>query len=509
MAGIRVSGMYSGLDTESIISELASARSVKIQSMEKAQTKLSWKIDAWKELNTKIYDLYSDTLSSLRFTSSYSKKTTTASDSSKVSVTTSSDAMNAVQSLQITNLAKTGYMTGGKISTTDGTSATTSTTLADLGITSDSITFNLGFGTDGSSDVTELTFTSESTISDVLSSLKEAGVNATFDATNQRLFISSTESGASANFVLSAADGSEDALELLGLSTTSTDEDLKAVKITGEDATIILNNATFTSSSNTFEVNGLTLTVSDTTDDDETITLTTANDTSGIYDMIKDFLSKYNELIIEMDTLYNADDASDYMPLTSEEKDAMSDTEVEEWETKIKESLLRRDSTLYSVANAMKSAMAAGIEMSDGTTMYLSDLGINKLSYFSAEDNEKYVYHIDGDEDDSDTKNNTDKLLAAITSDPDKVTEFFTSLTSSVYSALTSKMSSTELSSAFTVYNDKQLKSQLEDYAEDIEDAQDKLDDYIDRWYDKFTAMETALAKLQSNSSAVSSLLGS
>ena len=51
---IRITGMYSGLDTESIISELASAQSVKKNKLVKAQTKLSWKQDAWKALNTKI-----------------------------------------------------------------------------------------------------------------------------------------------------------------------------------------------------------------------------------------------------------------------------------------------------------------------------------------------------------------------------------------------------------------------------------------------------------------------
>ena len=54
---IRITGMNSGLDTESIIQELASARSIKVQSIEKSKTKLSWKIDAWKGLNTKIYSL--------------------------------------------------------------------------------------------------------------------------------------------------------------------------------------------------------------------------------------------------------------------------------------------------------------------------------------------------------------------------------------------------------------------------------------------------------------------
>ena len=52
---IRITGMNSGLDTESIITELVKAKSVKKDSLVKAKTKLEWKQDAWKSLNTKIY----------------------------------------------------------------------------------------------------------------------------------------------------------------------------------------------------------------------------------------------------------------------------------------------------------------------------------------------------------------------------------------------------------------------------------------------------------------------
>ena len=47
------------------------------------------------------------------------------------------------------------------------------------------------------------------------------------------------------------------------------------------------------------------------------------------------------------------------------------------------------------------------------------------MGYFAAEENERNAYHIDGDEDDKNTSNNTDKLKAAIASDPEFVTKFF------------------------------------------------------------------------------------
>ena len=52
---IRITGLNSGLDTEAIISALVSSYSYKTNKYKKAQTKLSWKQDAWKTLNTKVY----------------------------------------------------------------------------------------------------------------------------------------------------------------------------------------------------------------------------------------------------------------------------------------------------------------------------------------------------------------------------------------------------------------------------------------------------------------------
>ena len=48
---IRVSGLASGMDTESIVTQLVSAYNVKKNTYVKAQTKLSWKQDAWNTLN--------------------------------------------------------------------------------------------------------------------------------------------------------------------------------------------------------------------------------------------------------------------------------------------------------------------------------------------------------------------------------------------------------------------------------------------------------------------------
>lgn len=697
---MRVTGMMSGMDTESIIQELVAVRQTKVDDVKKEQTKLEWKQEAWKELNTKIKKLYTGSLSALRYQSAYNKKATKVSNSNLVDVVTGDGAMNTVQSLQINRLAKSGYLTGGKISTADNGKCTSGTLVTDLGVTAGSC-FNISAGNKS----VDITIDEKTTINDVITKLQEADVNANFDAKNQRIFIGSKESGAEGNFTITAVNSDGlNAMDKLGILTygsggeddkvletykkwadlsaddrtkaidekaaallktytaerdslvedvealnkkqdtlieafkkefaestifddvtgenfatklgdriadlktaqtdaqailddeTATAEekeeaqealnkakselsylegyqtnaksiadkqaridvlntvyiteggtagakttadatayidgkiaqskdvvdhyaankaayeqrpaDERAVKTDGQDAEIVLNGATFTSNSNAFEINGLTITCRGTTAAGETVTLTTENDTGGIYDMVKKFITEYSTLINEMDKLYNADSAKDYDPLTDEEKDSMSETEVEKWETKIKDSLLRRDSNLNTIASAFKEIMASGYEV-NGKTMYLSDFGIETLGYFEAADNEKNAYHISGDEDDSMVSSDENKLLAMISSDPDAVTSFFSQLSKSLYSKC-SELSSKQKDyrSYGNFYDDLKMTSDYDDYKSKIAEMEEDLQDYEDRWYDKFSAMETAMAKMQSNANAISGLLG-
>lgn len=759
---IRITGMYSGLDTESIISELASAQSVKKNKLVKAQTKLSWKQDAWKALNTKIFSFYTNVLSNMRYEGSYMKKATKVSNSNAVSVVTSADAPNSVQTMSVNQLAKQGYLTSAQLKTVDDKSVTASTTMAELGFTGESGSFRVKIG----NKTTDIEITKDMKISDVVSKLQAAGVNASFDAKNQRLYVNSKDSGAAADFTITANDGNgQSILSALGLvaaynkdsseykeyekwasyatddsarkaakkaelakllaakkastdsltaankdlekrmenlleaskdgeydklfvdtydpsksrqenvdalndqveqyltklygakkkdadgkfikdadgnfvregglqkqiedaqkdleeaknSGTATDDEIKekeekladlqtefnkenakyswvqgaaniqntllanektiannltyyktdangeadldtdgnlqvsdtnpgageitayfndkiaaaeeylkavdkyealtsdekeaeaskfATKIDGQNAVITLNGVTYTNSKNTFEINGLTITAQQETKAGEEITLTTAEDTEGIYDMIKNFFTEYNKLINEMDALYNADSSKGYEPLLSEEKQGLADSEIEEWEKKIKDSLLRRDSTLRDVTDAMKTVMLQGTTV-NGKKMYLSDFGINTLGFFNAADNEKGAYHINGDKDDAAVANEDDTLRAMIAADPTSVQKFFSGLSKNLYDTLTDKMKSVkDTSSAFTVYNDKTMQKEYDDYKDKISKEETKLNNLIDSWYSKFSAMETAMAKLQSKNNAVSSMFG-
>ena len=875
---IRITGLNSGLDTEAIISALVSSYSYKTNKYKKAQTKLSWKQDAWKTLNTKVYSFYTS-LDSLRFSKNYNLKSTKVSDSTKATVTASSSAPNGTQKLNILKVAQAGYLTGGKLD--DNT--TTGTTLAELGYTggNGTITLTKGDGTKKNIEVSQGT-----TVNSFINSLKEAGVNASYDDINKRIFVSSKDTGKDNDFTLTggnvdganaltklglnvksdatdatyktymqyygdgtqsgitakvneaikayqdaqtayktadaknsnisagygyasayaamkdafaksglseaeqdqmvklvqmsatdraqsvmdsngniyktektnddgsviysytdasgnksyiqsettdsvtkyytatasevkynkitASDGNEysedenglyvdkegkkyfvdgsnlvettgrkvngswektadgktvafeaskkeeatktvytkDSNELSNAKSGTTaytdlakkaqdemklsDEDMSsylstlatnistvntyentadttledsneysrksiidkvhtayaqnaaqgvtdltntfaaaiatnkttmntsqktmdnnqvladiaamedstekdaaiasfvkqvqsahdianntsieyntdARKIDGCDSEIYLNGIKYTGSSNSYSINGLNITAQVVTDTDgkasdaNAISITTSTDTQGIYDKIKDFLSQYNSLINEITSLYNADSAKGYEPLTDDEKDAMSDTEVEKWEQKIKDSLLRRDDNLESLMSAMTSAMSGAVEV-NGKKMYLSNFGIKTLGYLNAPANQQNAYHIDGDEDDANSSGNADKLMTAITNDPDTVINFMQGLAENLYDSIHKKMQTSSLSSIYTVYNDKEMASEYSDYTSIIKKWEEKLQDKEDYYYKKFSSMETALSKLNSQTSSLSGLFGS
>ena len=707
---MRMSGLISGMDTESIIQQLVSARQTKVDNTKKAQTKLEWKQDTWKSLNTKLKNLQSKYVSNLRFSTSYMKKTTKVSNSSVVSVITGENAVNGVQQLAVKQLAKTAYLTGDKVEAgADGKSWDALSKISDVvgdGFSEGSISFTAGGKT------VDINVTGDTTISDFLSQIKASGLNANFDAGQQRFFISAKQSGADNNFSMTANnEAGANILSKLGLQvslkddasslahyqeyagyyvagdrdatlanmqsmidkdiasrtdeylsqykslltskksaedkiaeiqekykdktlessdvyqkqldeknarikeltrqiyvlplgdesakleeektklqsevdelsklkkdadtletqqknlesynkqiqdiqdkyidvTATTDDEgnvtysavtkdsvkkeiedsyyskaayaakvmddynngklakTGATKIEGRDAKILLNGAEFSSANNSFAINGLTFTAQAETRDGEEVTVTTQDDTDGIYNMIKNFLKEYNSIINEIDKLYNAESAKGYEPLTDDEKDSMSDAEIEKYENKIKSALLKSDETLSNIRSGFISVMSTGAEV-NGKTMYLSNFGINTLSYFVAADNEKNMYHIDGDPDDGDTSGNADKLKSMISSDPDTVVSFFTQLSRNLYSKMSDLSSAVDGYRSYgSFYDDKKIKSDYNDYKTKIAEQEQELADYEDKWYEKFSKMETALAKMQSNTNAVTSLLG-
>ena len=201
---IRLSGMSSGLDTESLVSALVSGYRLQKDNLVKAQTKLSWKQEKWSTMNSKIYSFYTGSLSTARFSKNYNLKKATISNSNYAAVEASTSAVTGTQKLKVNKLAKAGYLTGGVISATDSNGSTTKVT----GTTKLSDITGMGSGTSGSIQITaegnttDIQLSADMTVNNLISKLKDAGVNASFDENNQRFFISSKTSGTEHEFSL-------------------------------------------------------------------------------------------------------------------------------------------------------------------------------------------------------------------------------------------------------------------------------------------------------------------
>nr|MCR5521538.1 flagellar filament capping protein FliD [Lachnospiraceae bacterium] len=412
---IRLGGLASGLDTDAIIKELMSAQSLKKTNIEGNKKKLEWKKEKWEEMNTKLYSLYTEKLSSLKLQGSYLAHNASSSDESKLTATAEATA-NGTYNVQIESLANAQYITGRQIKDKN---LTLQSKLQDAGVSAGQ-TISVKKG--GDSEAKTLEITDETTVKDFVDFLKDAGLNASFTADDGRFFIGARTTGKDNGFTLTSNYDGDNGLKALGLQNidaesvkdhVATDENDIAV-VAASDAKIKLNGATITSSTNTVKANGLSLSLKGITAG-STVAVTVTNDSEGVYNKIKDFVKSYNELMNEMYDKYNAASARDYQMLTDDDKEAMSDKQIELWEDKIKDSLLRRDDTLNALMTTFRSAMQKTVEV-DGKKYSLSSFGVGTGVY-----TEHGILHIDGDEEDGMYGSKTDKLKSAIDQDPELV----------------------------------------------------------------------------------------
>lgn len=642
MAGVRLTGLASGLDTESLVKQLSQAYQMKVDDAKKKQTKAEWKKEAWANLNTKLMNFYKNALTTFKSTSTYKSKAVVGSLSG-VKITAGSNAVNGNHKVTVTSTASAQMWTGhqinkekytatsyktatddstkisdlydkngypitnslngaqftvgdktvtisidddttvgslvdsineqldgtgleasfangaltfsnntatrnededGKVTFTDGANITitadndaavsllglskgadgTASTVvkslsetdinvvksstfayekvetADTSVTGSSKLVDLGIkeGTTIKVNGTEIVVDRTTTLDGLAKAMSNTGINASYDAKQGRFYLSSKETGTAAAFTVETDD---ETLAALGLKFEEGDKG----KIDATDAEIIYNGVTYTSNNNTFDINGLTFEVSEANEKEQSFTVEA--DVDGIYEKVKNFVKEYNALIEEMNKLYNADSSRGYEPLTSDEKDAMNDEDIENWEKKIKDSLLRRDSTIDSLLSYMRTALNKSVEVknADGTTsrFSLSSFGIVTSTW-----TERGLLHINGNSDDPDYADFDDKLKKMIAANPDAIAQTFASLGNDIYSYMQKAMKSTEFSSALTFYEDKRMDGEIKDYKDEVKAMQKKMADEEEKYYKQFSAMETALAKLQSQQTYIAQLFG-
>lgn len=364
----------------------------------------------------------------------------------------------------------------------------------------------------------EFTFSKTTTLASMMSAInsdKDANVTIIYDEVPDKFRITAKQLGAGETIRISQTGGNffdgGSGGSASGIST------VLPITEAGKDAEVIIDGQTIIRSSNTFTVNGITYTLNKASDVVQTIKISL--DVDGVFNIIKSFVDKYNEMIDKINAKLSEKYDRNYLPLTEEQKEAMSEEEIEKWEAKAKTGLLRNDSILESIVFNMRRALFDQIE---GVDINLTNIGITTGSY-----QERGKLKID-----------EAKLKDAIMNNPDAVMELF-SKKSEAYPSYSRTMTAEERS---VRYNESGLAHRLFDIIEDnistlrnsngnkgillekagiegdasefsnliyneikmynsqIDSLYDKLIEKENQYYAKFAAMESIIAQMNAQS---------
>ena len=114
---VRLTGMVSGMDTDTLIQQLVAAKQTKIDDVKGKKTKLEWQKEAWADMNKKIYSFYTGSLSKLKSQATYKTKKATSTNDSKVEVKANANAAVGSHTIEVKRVASATYLTSGKIKT--------------------------------------------------------------------------------------------------------------------------------------------------------------------------------------------------------------------------------------------------------------------------------------------------------------------------------------------------------------------------------------------------------
>lgn len=360
--------------------------------------------------------------------------------------------------------------------------------------------------------------TKDTTVNQLMAMINEndeIGVKASYIAGTNQFSLTATETGSGRKIELGGM-----AENIFGSTNADNNRD-------GQDAQILVSygngvETTVTSSTNSFDLEGLTVTVSGTfgfnsdgtVDRSQNVTFSAAADADAVTERVKKFVEDYNALVKEINSQITTKPDSSYAPLTDAQKEEMDDKSIENWEKKAKQGLLFGDTTLRDLSSSIQGV--------------LTDLMGSGVSY---DDLEKIGITISDDYTDGGTLSfDETKFKAAMTSDPDLVSNIFTGggevnkgLISIVedtltpyatrwsyknggsYGSLIEEAGSEKISLSLT---NNQIYTQLQEMQDAIDRLNDQLKTEQDRYISQFTQMETLISQMNSQSGYLSSLSG-
>lgn len=508
---MRIGGIASGMDTDTLIKDLMNANRIPLNKITQKKAYVEWQVNDYRAVNRQLFDFSQMTLDKMIMSTSFTPKNVHVSSPDDVAIKNMSSTSDFSGSLQIHQLAKNATLqstnTGTDKLVPDGKSVDSK--LEDWidpnSFVDDKISINIK-APGGPAEGVDLEFGVNDSLSAVLSEINsKTGVNAFYDEQTGKIAMTAKNSGAGEIFV----EGSLG--EELKLTNTKIGKE-NTTSTGGVDARFTLNGLETSRSSNTFQINGFEISLKQVTapldgagnvipNSGKTITFNSAPDTDKIFDNIVKYVDEYNKLIEGLNSQIREPKYRSFQPLSAEEKKGMSDKEVEMWEEKAKSGTLRNDSAISSMLTEMRSALMGVVEKGG---LSLKDIGITSTKSYL--DNGKLVI-------------DEAALKKAINEDPNKVHELFSKDGDKIEDQGFARRLRTIVDKTQTVIADKAgrvdsvndsftLGRTLKDMNKQIERFEDRLRMVEDRLWKQFTAMEQAINRANAQSAQLMSSLG-
>lgn len=355
---IRIGGLASGMDTETMVKQLMQAERAKVDRYSQQKQLKTWQQERYnafsKTMASFVLDMKKD-LGFVKTTStgallpgasedfSWVKSATTSSTNFTVSATAKATTGN--HSIKVTQLAEGVNAASGTAIQNAGENKT----ISELGISASDFDIKVSGNT--------VTINSTDTMSVVAKKINDlSGVAANYDSGTRRLFLSTEKTGDQQSIKFESAQTTE-----LNNLLTKLDLKINGVNVAsntsyaGKNSKIDLDGATdLEFQSNTISINGLNIQLKET---GATETIQVATDVNSVYDKIKNFVTKYNDLIDTFNGAVKEKQYRDYKPLTDEQKKDMKETDIKLWEEKAKSGLLRNDELFGRITDKLRSGL--------------------------------------------------------------------------------------------------------------------------------------------------------
>ena len=209
------------------------------------------------------------------------------------------------------------------------------------------------------------------TLQEVLEKMNNssAKVDLSYNSLSDRFFLTSKNEGSVNNISLN-----EDALNFFKKLGIEDNENRKQ----GQNAKLIVDGVEIVKDSNSFDINGISVNLNKIYDGSNgNIEITSNINSDKTIENIKSFVSDYNNIIDTLNKKLSEKKNYNYEPLTTSQKEEMSEKEIEKWEIKAKEGILNDSRELRNILTNMKTSLYQSVE---GTNTTLFNIGITSSS---------------------------------------------------------------------------------------------------------------------------------